>query len=239
MNLMIVCAVLLDTIKSVVPSNGQWKVLVLDKGSTRIISACCRMFDIMEEGVTLVENIEKARQPLPNLDALYFITPTEESIKKLTEDFRKTAQPQYNDVHLVFTSRVSDELMSKLKTQVTLLQKVKTFKELNLEFLAIESHCFHFDAPETFGEIYGGLSDRSAQNRLVSKLLTTCVSLGEFPAIRYQLGSMRSKQVAEGLQAELEKYQKLVSTFPSETDNRATLVIADRSFDLVSPFIHE
>ena len=201
---MIAVAVLLETIRSVQPSNGQWKVLVLDEVSTRIISACCRMFDITEEGVAIVENITRARQPMPTLDAVYFITPTDESIKKLSEDFRKAAQPQYNDVHLIFTSRVSDELMSKLKTQITLVQKIKTFKELNLEYLAIESQCFHLDAPETFADLYGG-SGASAQSRIVTKLLTTCVSLGEFPAIRYQGGAPRAKQVAEMLQSELEK----------------------------------
>ena len=56
--------VLLEAIRSVVPSNGQWKVLVLDEFSTKIISSCCRMFDIMEDGVTLVENLMINRQPL-------------------------------------------------------------------------------------------------------------------------------------------------------------------------------
>jgi syntaxin-binding protein 1 len=238
MNAMIACAVLLETIRSVQPSSGEWKVLVLDEASTRIISACCRMFDIMEEGVTLVENITKARQPMPTLDALYFITPSEDSIKRLSDDFRKASAPQYNEVHLIFTSHVSEELMSKLKTQVTLLQKVKTFKELNLEYLAFESRCFHFDAPETFADLYGG-SEGSVQSKIVTKLLTTCITLGEFPSIRYQGGTLRAKRIADMLQSELENFQKKAPGFPAESDNRATLIIADRSCDLVSPFIHE
>lgn len=43
---------ILDTIiRPIQPLNG-WKVLVVDKVTLRIISAACRMYDIMEEGVT-------------------------------------------------------------------------------------------------------------------------------------------------------------------------------------------
>ena len=111
------------------------------------------MFDIMEDGVTLVENLTIGRQPLPHLDALYFVTPTEESVKNIIKDFSKPSTPQYNDVHLVFTSRVSDALMMKIKNCSLLLSRVKTFKELYLEYLANESQCFHFNMNTSINDL--------------------------------------------------------------------------------------
>ncbi|CAI8055809.1 Syntaxin-binding protein 2 (Fragment), partial [Geodia barretti] len=42
----------LDDILGSVCKPGQWKVLVLDHLSTRIMSACCKMQDVMTKGVT-------------------------------------------------------------------------------------------------------------------------------------------------------------------------------------------
>merc|ERR1711868_33282 len=91
-----------DVIKDQYQSD-KWKVLVLDRLSTRILSACCKMTDIMQERITLIGDLTKKRQPITNMEAIYFITPSEDSTARVLSDFADPARPQYKGVHLYFT----------------------------------------------------------------------------------------------------------------------------------------
>ncbi|KAL6007963.1 STXBP unc-18 S1 [Asimina triloba] len=51
------------------------QVLIMDKVTVKVMSYSCKMADITEEGVSLVEDLAKRRQPLPLMDAIYFIQP--------------------------------------------------------------------------------------------------------------------------------------------------------------------
>ncbi|XP_012851498.1 PREDICTED: SNARE-interacting protein KEULE-like [Erythranthe guttata] len=65
-------------------SKSSWKVLIMDKVTVKIMSYACKMADITDEGVSLVEDIHKRRQPLPAMDAIYFIQPTKEKYETFT-----------------------------------------------------------------------------------------------------------------------------------------------------------
>ena len=79
------------------------------------------MFDIMEQNVSIVEDLTRGRQPFPDLDAVYFISPTMESAKRVMSDFVSKSRAKelpsvngkavvpvtrYGDVHLIFTGTV-------------------------------------------------------------------------------------------------------------------------------------
>ncbi|KAI9288488.1 Sec1-like protein [Umbelopsis sp. AD052] len=93
---------LMDTIRAIQPPE-KWKLMVIDSQSIKLLNAVCNKYDILEENVTLIENIERPRQPYPTLEAIYFLTPCKESVYRLIDDFTVKG-PMYKGAHVHFTS---------------------------------------------------------------------------------------------------------------------------------------
>lgn len=85
------------------PNAKEWRILIVDKLAMRMISACCKMHDISAEGIPLVEDLQKRREPIPSMEAIYMMTPSEESIRILMRDFEHPNRPMYKSAHVYFT----------------------------------------------------------------------------------------------------------------------------------------
>lgn len=81
-------------------------VLVLDNNATRVISSALTMFDIMEKRITLVEQLDRKRQPFKEMDVVYLISPSTDSVQKIIEDFESAKTARYAGVHLFFLDAV-------------------------------------------------------------------------------------------------------------------------------------
>ena len=57
----------------------------------------------MNDYIAVVETIMKKREPLPAMEAIYLITPNEESISELKKDFASQHRTMYRAAHVYFT----------------------------------------------------------------------------------------------------------------------------------------
>ncbi|XP_057827206.1 SNARE-interacting protein KEULE isoform X1 [Cryptomeria japonica] len=235
-------------------SKSIWKVLIMDKVTTKVMSYSCKMADITEEGISLVEDVSKRRQPLPAMEAVYFIQPSKENVKMFISDMAGKS-PLYKRAFVFFSSPIPKELVNLIKRDTSILSRIGALREMNLEYFAIDSQGFSTDQERALEQLFGEHTENTRDyedclNTMACRLATVFASLKEFPLVRFRAArsamdattattfrDLVPTKLAAALWNCLIKYKSSIPNYPqAET---CDLLIVDRSIDQIAPVIHE
>uniref|UniRef100_W5K094 Syntaxin binding protein 3 n=1 Tax=Astyanax mexicanus TaxID=7994 RepID=W5K094_ASTMX len=228
-----------DTIIADCKKSEVWKIMILDSFTTRLLSSCCKMSDLMAEGITIVEDLFKSREPVLEMKAVYFMSPTTKCVDAFINDFK--LKPKYKAAYVYFTDYCPDDLFNKMK--LFCAKHIKVCKEINISFLPLESQVFTCDNPGAFKSIYSPQSTERGQTleTFADQLVTLCATLDEYPGVRYKKDSQLdyTKVLAELVDNKLAQHYELDNSGKKKEKTQAQLIIVDRGFDPVSPILHE
>lgn len=201
-------------------------ILILDKTAMKVLNASLALTEVFELGITLVEDLSRNREPMPSMEAIYIISPTVESIEYIIKDYTpksKHAQKNaYKCANVYFLDPCDMELIEKLAKSPA-AKFIKTLIEFNLSFIPLEKQIFAVSSIDV--------------SKTTSGLVSLCSSLNIYPTLRYHSDFARSAEICYRVDQKLKDLQKSQPTM--SMDSNAQLIILDRSFDLISPLLHE
>ncbi|KAG8628632.1 hypothetical protein KVT40_002497 [Elsinoe batatas] len=237
--------IIIQTIRST--TRGEWKVLIVDEDSRRILDNVIKQDDILNENITNIENIEDRRQRNPEIDAVYLLSAKPHIVDCVMADFEKR---KYRRTNLIWTSVPHPSLRDRIDKSPIAREQISTFKVLNVDFYPRESHLVTFRDPWEFPVFFHPDCNGHVRKQIedvAQKIVGVCVALGEYPTIRYYKpnaarheASVLASHLARFIQQELDMYAKFHQDFPPpSTRPRGVLYIVDRSIDVMAPFLHE
>ncbi|KAF8921887.1 Sly1 vesicle trafficking sec1-like protein [Mucidula mucida] len=92
-----------------------WKILVLDQQTKDVLATVLRVQDLRDVGVTLHVQLHSMRPPLPDVPAVYFVSPTLANVRRIAEDLEKSL---YESFHLNFVEPLPRSLLEELAASV-------------------------------------------------------------------------------------------------------------------------
>ncbi|MGH0154432.1 UNVERIFIED_CONTAM: hypothetical protein FKN15_027194 [Acipenser sinensis] len=221
--------ILSGAVKSV-RKDGEWKVLIVDHSSMRMLSACCKMSDIMAEGITICPDalfselgksrVSKVIKTLKEINVAFL--PCESQVYSLDNP---------DSFHCFFSPhRAAD----KNKMMETLAEQIATICATLKEYPAVRYRKGPDDNAILAEMVLDRLNAHKADNP----------SMGEFtmkiPISERIVGPDDNAILAEMVLDRLNAHKADNPSMGEGPDKaRSQLLIVDRGYDPVSPVLHE
>ncbi|KAJ3019713.1 UNVERIFIED_CONTAM: Vesicle trafficking between the ER and Golgi [Siphonaria sp. JEL0065] len=149
-----------------------WKVLVYDKAGQDIISQLLKVNELRENGVTVHMPLFTDRQPLADVPAIYFVEPTPENIRRISDDLGKNL---YESYYLNFTYTISRNLLEELAAASiaanTSVQIAQVYDQY-LNYISLDERLFSLN----FNDTYKVLNDTASTDRRIDTVTENIVS---------------------------------------------------------------
>lgn len=237
--------IILDTIRNT--ARGEWKVLVVDETSRKLIDNVVKEDDILNEQITNIEQIEHRRPINKDMDAVYILSPQPHIVDCIMADLERR---RYRGTFLIWTSLLPPPLRERIDRSSIAREQIRIFRVLEINYYPRESHLITFRDPWSFPILFHPACNnlvRQHMEELAQKIVAVCVSLGEYPTIRYYRprnpsheASVLCLHLARFVQEQIDMYAQYHQNFPPPSNRpRGALYITDRSMDLFAPLLHE
>ncbi|KAL6217943.1 hypothetical protein ACLB2K_011160 [Fragaria x ananassa] len=225
-----------------------YKMLIYDKYCQSILSPLIHVKDLRKHGVTLYYLIDKERNPVPDVPAVYFVQPTHANIQRIIAD---TSNLLYDSFHLNFSSVIPRPLLEELASGAVnsdSIHRISKVHDQYLEFVTLEDNMFSLAQKSSYVQ----LNDPSAGDReieeiiekIVSGLFCVLATLAVVPIIRCPRGGP-AEMVASALDQRLRDHLLSKNNLFTEGGNfvssfqRPIFCLFDRNFELAVGIQHD
>ena len=187
----------------------QWKLLVYDRYCRDIISPLLTVSELRKQGITLHMLLENDREDIPDVPAVYFVSPTSDVIQRVVKDLQSKL---YSSIHLNFVRPVPRPLLEELAKSTLSTNTVGMLTKLydqTLDFVCLEPNLFTFNDTNSYITYnHPKVKDTDIERfmgRIVQGLFSVLATMGVVPVIQAPKGGP-AEMVATQLHAMLKDH---------------------------------
>ena len=225
-----------DLIEDTIKNNSEqslFTILIVDNFSSEILSSFLKVSDLLNKGILSIELITNKRNKFPNYNAIYFLSPANESCNLLVKDFNDLDNPFYNKIFLFFTHKLTEDLLEKITTK-GIIQHTVLIKEFNLSFTIYDENIFNLNLKSGLKIFTLNFDEEEKMIKILSNRIFTVLSiLNIYPFIQYQNDSQLCIKLGNELQFILDN-----NNIFNNKKKEGILLLTDRSIDPCSPLLH-
>ena len=204
--------------------------LIVDNRGSQFISSFLTVTEVINFGIFSIESLYLERKPYKSYSAIYIVSGDKKSIDMVIKDFKSEKDRLYKFCHLFILDEIKDDLLD-IMAKNNFIKHIKSLKQILIQYIPIDKNIFTFGNDENFNSIYNLYEDNEEMNKIsISRLVSICQSLDNYPNVVYFNLDSKCKLVAEKVNSELKKYFAKKSV-----KKNGFLLITSRFIDLAAP----